>query len=120
MLSQGVDEADQEQQRDADQHQAGQGRQKQQQRSQPQRNPRVRHGEVAGAALAADLGIAGIGMPVRAELEIVGASAEVAEQRLAGRDAMALVAVAHRESHRSERLWSPVGRSQTGDQKPSR
>ena len=57
---QGVDEADQEQQRDADQHQAGQGRQKQEQRSQPQRNPRVRHGEVSGAALAADLGIAGI------------------------------------------------------------
>jgi len=117
---QGVDQADQKQQRDADEHQARQGRQKQQQRCLPQRNPRVRHGEVAGAALAAGLGIARIGMPLRAELEIVGASAEVAEQRLAWRDAMALVAVAHRESHRNESLWPPVGRSQTGDQKPSR
>jgi len=34
-------------------------------------------------------------MPVWAELEIIGASAEVAEQRLARRDSMAVVAIAH-------------------------
>ena len=66
------------------------------QRREPQRHVRMRCREFARAALAADFGIARIRMPVRAEFEIVRPSAEVAEQRLAGGDSMALVAIAHR------------------------
>ena len=84
------------------QQQAGQGRQKRDERSEPERNARMRCREFAGAALVADFGIAGIRMPVRAELEIVGPPAEIAEQRLAGGDSVTLVAIAHRVLIESE------------------
>jgi len=66
------------------------------QRNEPERDARMWCGEFAGAALAADFGIPRIRMPVRTEFGIVGAPAEVAEQRLAGSQSMTLVAIAHR------------------------
>src|ERR1700694_2204624 len=52
-------------------------------------------GEFARAALAADLGAAGIEVPMGTELEIKRPSAGVAEQRLARGGSMTLVAIAH-------------------------
>src|SRR5260370_8835945 len=70
--------------------------------------------------MGAGLGDPWIGMAVRAELKVIRVGAEVAEQLLAGRDAMTMVAITHRSFHSSEWRWSPEGRSQFGDQKPSR
>jgi hypothetical protein len=52
-------------------------------------------GKLSGTALAANLRVAGIRVSVWAELEIVGAAAKVAKERLAGCYAVALVAIAH-------------------------
>ena len=81
---------------DDDQNHAGQRRERCHERGEPQGNSWMRCRELAGTTLVADFGIARIGMPVRTELEIIRASAEVAEQRLAGSDSMTLVAVAHK------------------------
>src|SRR5579864_1221785 len=53
-------------------------------------------GKFPRAALAANLSGAGIRMAMRAEAQIVGTSAEVAEQSLAAGYVMAIVAVTHR------------------------
>ena len=90
-----TNESDAEHNRDAGKDQAGQRRKQSDQRGQPKRKARMGSREFARAALIADFSVARIGVPVRAELEIVGTSAEVAEQRLAGSDSMTLVAVAH-------------------------
>jgi len=55
----------------------------------------MRRGKIPGAALVADFGVARIRMAVRTEFEIVGATAKIAKQRLAGGDSVALIAVAH-------------------------
>ena len=55
----------------------------------------MRRGQIPGAALVANFGVARIGMAVWAEFVIVRATAEVAKQRLAGGDSVALVAVTH-------------------------
>ena len=55
----------------------------------------MRRGEIPGAALVAYLGVARIRMTIWAKFQIVGASAEVAKQRLAGGDSVTLVAVMH-------------------------
>ena len=55
----------------------------------------MRRGEIPGAALVANFGVARIRMAVWTKFQIVGATAEVTKQRLAGGDSVALVAVTH-------------------------
>ena len=51
---------------------AGRKREDEEQGTQPERQRRGRRAEIAGAALGADLGIARIEMPRRAELGVIG------------------------------------------------
>ncbi len=92
---QGTDQTEREHDTDRDQQQAGQDREQPDEGRQPQRNARLRRREFAGAALIADFGIARIRVPVLTEFEVVGPSAKVAKQRLAWRDAVTLIAIAH-------------------------
>jgi hypothetical protein len=86
-----LDQREQEKDRDSHERETGQNRQQLYERSEPKGNAGLRHRELTRAALAADLGIAGIRVPMLAELEIVGTSAEITEQRLAGSDPMTLI-----------------------------
>jgi hypothetical protein len=99
-MDEGVDQADEKQDRDASQQQTGKNGKESDDWYQPQRNPWMRCREFAGAALVADFGVAGVRMPRRAEFEIVRSSAEVAEQWFAGRDSVTLIAIAHESSFR--------------------
>src|SRR6185369_7744132 len=62
--------------------------------------------QVARAALGTEFGSPGIDVPGRTELHIVGRAAVLAEHRLAGCDAMTLVAIAHRILEERLRLVS--------------
>lgn len=61
----------------------------------PQGRSGLRRREIPAAALGADIGVPGIGVPARAELHVVATAAEVAVARFARRDLLAVVAVAH-------------------------
>ena len=55
-----------------------------------------------------------------AEFYVVAPAAKIAEERFADSDAIAVVTIFHRCFYRRDWWWSSLGRSHTGDQKPSR
>jgi hypothetical protein len=72
------------------------GEEKQENRR-PERDLGLRCRQFAAPAMGTRLGIAGVHMQPRAELDVIAPAAEVAEQGLADSDAIAVVTIFHRD-----------------------
>jgi hypothetical protein len=74
-----------------------------------ERDFRLWGAEIATAALRAHLADTGVHMQPRTELDVVAASAEVAEYRFPGRHSVAVVAIFHRSLTRASAARHPSG-----------
>jgi hypothetical protein len=62
----------------------------------------MRRRKLTRAALAADFGVARVGMPVRAKFEVVRSPTEITEEWFTGGDPVAIVAIVHIDPQMSE------------------
>jgi len=70
---------------------------KKQENCRPERDLGLGRRQFAAPAVGTRLGVTRVHVELRAELDVVASAAEVAEQRLADSDAIAVVAIFHRD-----------------------
>lgn len=112
VVKEGVKETDQKKQQNNNNKNTGNQANEENNGSQPKRNSGRGRAEIAGAALGTGLGVTRIDVTRWTELGVITGATEIAVERLAGCNAMAIVAIAHmvRSASAARHPWAEATR----------